>query len=189
MRKLIDRVLIGFAIITIILAFLFIVKDAFSANVTDTTGGKEGFILVNDGSGQGHKGTWTDPSFLKGAKGDKGDMGLQGIQGVQGLKGDTGSDGKDIDPSTVLALQNGIDLVKKDTNILSDMIDNVKSSVSSVISDLTGETNRATSSENNLQSNINTVNNNSVNRDNVYRLILIRKQLQEVMRIILCRII
>lgn len=124
---------IAFAVIGSLVLFLIVfcfLGKSFGANVTDTSGGNKGYILVNDGTGQGHRGTWTDPSFLKGAKGDKGDTGSQGIQGIQGIKGDTGAtgqtgknglnglngldgkdglngeNGKDVDPITVTNLQN-----------------------------------------------------------------------------------
>jgi hypothetical protein len=71
----------------------------YCANVTDNGGGNQGYILVNDGSGQGHRGVWTNPTSIpalkgdKGDKGDKGEQGIQGIQGIQGLKGDRGLQG------------------------------------------------------------------------------------------------
>jgi hypothetical protein len=66
------------------------VSYGWPASVTDVKGGEQGQILINNGSGQGHKGEWTDPSFLKG---DKGDTGQAGAQGIQGDKGDTGQAG------------------------------------------------------------------------------------------------
>ncbi len=59
--------------------------------VKDNNDGHYGDILINTGTknGQSDVGTWTNPSFLKGAKGDKGDQGLQGV----GIAGANGIDG------------------------------------------------------------------------------------------------
>jgi len=65
------------------------------ASVTDNGEGNTGYILINDGSGQGHRGTWVNPTTVPSLKGDKGDQGIQGIQGLQGLQGIAGLNGKD----------------------------------------------------------------------------------------------
>jgi hypothetical protein len=79
--------------------------------VKSTNENEAGYILVGTGLHQGSSeiGEWVKAGSieeLKGAKGDKGDQGIQGIQGEKGDKGDKGDNGKDVDPSTVLNLQN-----------------------------------------------------------------------------------
>jgi hypothetical protein len=63
MRKITDNILfiIGLLVIAFILLFF---SNAYAANVTDNNRGTNGYILVNNGTGQGHQGTWTDPNNL-----------------------------------------------------------------------------------------------------------------------------
>jgi len=91
MKKLIIILSLVFGITSLLYA-------SNGASVTDNAGGNKGYILINDGTGQGHKGTWTDPSFLKGEKGDKGDngdTGQTGKDGINGINGKNGQDGED----------------------------------------------------------------------------------------------
>ena len=103
---------------------LFNISDkCYGANVTDDAKGNKGYILINNGTGQGHQGTWTDIKTvpeLKGAKGDKGDTGAQGIQGIAGNNGLNGADGADFDPAEVTRLDNKVDtetLERKDDDV------------------------------------------------------------------------
>ena len=63
MNRKLDNVLFVVGLIVIALVLLF-VTDAYSANVTDNNRGTNGQILVNNGTGQGHQGTWTKPEDL-----------------------------------------------------------------------------------------------------------------------------
>jgi len=103
MNKKLDNVLFIVGLVAIALVLLF-VTDAYSANVTDNNKGTNGYILVNNGTGQGHQGTWTDPTFLKGKDGLNGINGLDGKDGYtpiknidyfDGLNGINGVDGLD----------------------------------------------------------------------------------------------
>jgi hypothetical protein len=135
-------------IIIIVLFFGIMVGSSYSANVTDDSKGNKGYILVNNGTGTGHQGTWTDPSFLKGDKGDVGATGatgkdgkngvngIDGKKGVDGLKGDkgdvglTGSKGdagKDVDPVTVNKFQNEINSNTKAINDLGNRVTDLES--------------------------------------------------------------
>lgn len=106
-------------IISLILVgiLLFGIANGYCATVTDDAKGNKGYILINNGKGQGHQGTWTDIKTmpeLKGEKGDKGDKGDVGIDGYTPIKdidyfdgkdGLNGIDGKDVDPITVSNLK------------------------------------------------------------------------------------
>lgn len=81
-----------FVLIAVVVSSLLVVLPVFGANVTDDNKGNNGYILVNNGTGTKHQGTWTDPSFLKG---DKGDTGERGETGVTGQAGQDGLDGRD----------------------------------------------------------------------------------------------
>jgi len=162
-------IVIGGLILSILL-FIY-VGLSFGANVTDTAGGNKGYILVNDGTGQGHRGTWTDPTFLKGDKGDTGATGQQGIQGIkgntgsqgiQGIKGDTGNIGQNglngidgingIDGVNGL---NGIDGTKGDIGLTGDKGD--KGDTGANGKDVDPATvNNLQNADTTLQSNINT---------------------------------
>lgn len=163
MNKKLDNVLFV-GLLILIAIFVVGITSAFSANVTDNNKGKEGYILINNGTGQGHQGTWTDIKDvpeLKGEKGDKGDRGLQGIAGINGIDGLNGIDGytpikgvdyfdglngadginglngKDFDPIEVTRLDNRID-----TSNIS----------------ITNETSERKKADTKLQNNINNVN-------------------------------
>jgi hypothetical protein len=126
-------------IVLTVLFFGIMVGSGYSANVTDDNKGNKGYILVNNGKGTGHQGTWTDPSFLKGDKGDVGATGAtgkDGKNGVNGLKGDKGDvgltgskgdDGKDVDPVTVNKFQNEIDSNTKAINDLGNKVTDLES--------------------------------------------------------------
>lgn len=114
---------------------LCFVDSSFSANVTDNGGGNKGYILVNTGTGQGHQGTWTDPSFLKGEKGDIGATGATGTQGIQGVAGINGSDGKngvngqdgkDVDPTLVTKFQNDINCNSNAINEMNNRVNDLE---------------------------------------------------------------
>jgi hypothetical protein len=125
--------------IVICLFFILCFVDvSFSANVTDDASGNKGYILVNNGTGKGHQGTWTDPSFLKGEKGAKGATGIQGIQGVKGDKGDAG---KDVDPTTVTNLQNKDTQLQDNINTESIARTNANTSLNSRINDTNNRVN------------------------------------------------
>jgi len=136
MNRKLDNILFVLGLI-LIAVFVVGITSAFSANVSDDNKGKEGYILINNGIGQGHQGTWTNIKEVPELKGEKGDKGLQGIQGIQGiagtdgidglngidgytpvkgidyfdgLNGIDGKDGKDFDPIEVNRLDNRIDI-------------------------------------------------------------------------------
>jgi len=80
----------------IILSMILITSIGYcasGASVTDNGGGNKGYILINDGTGQGHRGTWTNVKDVPELKGDQGIQGVQGIQGTKGDKGDQGDKG------------------------------------------------------------------------------------------------
>jgi hypothetical protein len=91
---------------------LFGIVNGYGATVTDDNKGNKGYILINNGKGQGHQGSWTDAKTIPELKGDT---------------GETGANGKDVDPLTVTNLQNeDISLGNKiNTNVVA--IDNLSS--------------------------------------------------------------
>jgi len=100
----IGLILLGFVLVTIGHCAISDVK----ANDPNTNG----YIFTGTGITQGNTqvGTWVDPSFLQGATGQ------QGIQGLQGI----GTNGKDVDPTTVINLQNTDTLLQNNINIETD---------------------------------------------------------------------
>ena len=151
--------------------------------VKDDNDGNKGYILINTGKQNGNSdvGHWTDINDvpeLKGEKGDKGDTGNQGIQGIQGEKGDKGDKGDrglDVDPQTVINLQNA------DTQLNNSLIDEVNNRIlgdNNLFNLLGAETTDRQTADNNeraeritgdnqLQGNINEVNINSKGRDTI----------------------
>ena len=154
-------------------------------NVMYSGVGNKGDIFVyncekNDKSNT-NIGTWVNPSDipeLKGDKGDKGDTGLQGIpgevgkdgvnginglngeQGIQGFqgiqgdtgdKGDTGEAGKDVDPTIVTNLQNTDTTLQNNINVEQfdriQMNDNLQSNINSVNSRVDSVSNRVSKLE------------------------------------------
>jgi hypothetical protein len=170
-------------ILGLIVAGLLLVgiANGYCASVTDDGKGNKGYILINNGKGQGHQGSWTDITTipeLKGAKGDKGEQGIaglngnngkdginglngkdgqQGTQGFKGDKGDKGDNGKDVDPTIVTNLQNGINTEKNDRQLADNLLqDNINIE----------QFDRILMS-NNLQTNINAIDINSKGRDTI----------------------
>lgn len=134
-RKTLDTIMYIVCLVLFGLLLFNIADKCYGANVTDDNKGNKGYILINNGKGTGHQGTWTDIKTvpeLKGEKGDKGDTGAAGIDGLNGEDGYTpikgvdyvdgkdGIDGVDVDPVEVKRLDSRIDTNISDiTNISS----------------------------------------------------------------------
>jgi hypothetical protein len=144
MKKSEVWLLIGIIILFVIF-FLGIFTFSYGATVTDSNRGTAGYILLNNGTGQGHQGTWTDIKTVKELKGEKGDKGDTGATGAQGT---AGKDGKDVDPATVTNLQ------LADSALQS----NIDTESTARVSAIDKEISSRTSADTQLQNNINSVN-------------------------------
>jgi hypothetical protein len=82
-------------IICLVIGLLLLTSLGYCANVTDSNKGSKNYILINDGTGQGHKGTWTDITTIPSLKGEQGITGKTGKDGQKGERGDTGKGLKD----------------------------------------------------------------------------------------------
>jgi hypothetical protein len=60
MKNYIKEIVILLAL-SLILLLVFFRVNSFGANVTDNNSGNSGYILINTGTGQGHRGTWINP--------------------------------------------------------------------------------------------------------------------------------
>jgi len=175
-------VISGLVMVTIAVLVLGIIS-ANAANVTDNNRGTNGYILINNGTGQGHQGTWIDPNDLPAivdlnkALDEEID---NRIEGDKTLSSNLDTEIKDRKTADDI-LQSGINNVKNDLS--NEAI--VREKADSILS--TGLNNEISTRENAdnylqyqvdneitnriegdslLQTNINTVNNNSINRDN-----------------------
>lgn len=140
MKKFTDNILFVIGLIAIVLLLLF-VTDAYSANVTDSNRGNNGYILVNNGTGQGHQGTWTDPNNLPAIVDLNKALNTEIDDRVFGDK----------------TLQTNLDT---ETSKRIDADKGLQENIDT-------ETNKRTDADNNLQNNINTVDTNSKGRDTV----------------------
>jgi hypothetical protein len=149
MNKLTDNILFIIWILIAIFLLFFLVTEACSATVTDNNRGTNGYILVNNGTGQGHQGTWTNPNNLPAivdlnkALNTEIDNRLFGDKTLQSNLDTETNKRKDADNN----LQNNINTAdtnsKRRDTILQNNIDN--------------EANTRSSADTSLQSNINNV--------------------------------
>jgi hypothetical protein len=146
-NKRIMFVILGSLVMLAIAVLVLGIVSAYPANVTDNNRGINGYILINNGTGQGHQGTWTDPNNLPAI-----------VDLNKALD-------KEID-NRILGdkiLTSNLDTETKDRKIADD---NLQLGINDVKNDLNNEAVVREKADNTLQTNINSVDVNSQSRDN-----------------------
>lgn len=183
MRKITDNILFVIEILILVAVLLFISQHpVFAANVTDNNRGSDGYILVNNGTGQGHQGTWTKPEDLPAIVNlDKalnneidnrlsGDKDLKASLDSEIYKRAEADDGLLSDISTVNDdLRTEVDdrlLGDKELNVNIDKVDSNSRGRDTVLqNNIDTESNTRSSADSVLQSNLSNVDINSQGRD------------------------
>jgi hypothetical protein len=174
--NLFAKVVLASVLAILLLVSVVTISICFAGGVTDDNNNLAGQILVGTGENHGKDsvGHWTDITDIPGLKGEKGDKGDQGIQGIQGITGKDGLNG--INGINGIDGLNGIDGIDGYTPIKGvDYFDGLNGTDGqngiNGLDGAKGDTGNNgkdvdPTTVTNLQNNINTVDMNSILRDN-----------------------